>query len=84
MSSIKISNLGYAGSELFQDSETFLNELTDQDLGMLHGSGKRGIAVSNVTSAVTSVVSSAISIISQISISVGISLQSASVVTANY
>ena len=79
MPSIKIDNLSYTGSELFQDSETFLNELTDQDLGMLQG---QGIAVSNVTSAVTSVVSSAISIISQISISVGVSIQSASVVSA--
>lgn len=78
MSSIKISSLSPTGSELFQDSETFLNELTDQEVGLLRGSG---IAV-NATSAVSSVVSSFVSVVSQISFSVGISLQSVSVVTS--
>ena len=39
MASITISELRPAGSELFQDSESFLNELNDQEmLGIAGGS----------------------------------------------
>ncbi|MBC1236967.1 hypothetical protein VF14_33350 [Nostoc linckia z18] len=50
MATIKIHDLSPAGSELFQDSESFLNELTDAELGV-HG-GLRAESVS-VTVSVT-------------------------------
>lgn len=37
MASITISNLRPAGADLFQDSESFLNELTDEELKATHG-----------------------------------------------
>jgi hypothetical protein len=37
MATIKIHDLNPAGSELFQDSESFLNELTDAELGLQGG-----------------------------------------------
>jgi hypothetical protein len=37
MASIKISNLYPAGSELFKDSESFMNELGDRELGSING-----------------------------------------------
>ncbi|NEO45549.1 MAG: hypothetical protein F6K55_16035 [Moorea sp. SIO4A3] len=41
MSSIKIAELRPAGSELFQDSESFLNELSDgQEMDMVLGGGR--------------------------------------------
>ncbi|QIR36467.1 hypothetical protein HCG51_06665 [Tolypothrix sp. PCC 7910] len=65
MASIKISELRPAGSELFQDSESFLNELNEKEIST---------AVGGATVA---------SVVSQASISVGISLLTRSVVTAN-
>ncbi len=37
MASIKISNLYPAGSELFKDSESFMTELVDNELGRING-----------------------------------------------
>lgn len=37
MASIKISNLYPAGSELFKDSENFMTELVDSELGSING-----------------------------------------------
>lgn len=37
MASIKISNLCPAGSELFKDSESFMTELVDSELGSING-----------------------------------------------
>jgi hypothetical protein len=37
MSSIKIHNLSPSGSELFSDSESYLNELTDNEMGGIEG-----------------------------------------------
>lgn len=37
MASIKISNLCPAGSELFEDSESFMTELVDNELGSING-----------------------------------------------
>ncbi|MDZ8186038.1 MAG: hypothetical protein RMX96_14445 [Nostoc sp. ChiSLP02] len=48
MATIKIHDLSPAGSELFQDSESFLNELTDAELGV-HG----GRAAESVTVTIT-------------------------------
>ena len=37
MASIKISNLQPAGSEFFNDSESFMNELTDSEIANTQG-----------------------------------------------
>ncbi|WP_193200058.1 hypothetical protein [Nostoc sp. MG11] len=37
MANIEINNLHSAGSELFQDSESFLNELSDREIGGVQG-----------------------------------------------
>ncbi|OUL28974.1 hypothetical protein BV372_24250 [Nostoc sp. T09] len=37
MANIKVSELNLAGAELFQDSESFLNDLTDVDTTAVHG-----------------------------------------------
>ncbi|NJL63519.1 MAG: hypothetical protein HC903_18900 [Methylacidiphilales bacterium] len=37
MANIEISQLHPVGSELFQDSESFLNELNEQELGAMGG-----------------------------------------------
>ena len=37
MATIKISDLHSAGSELFIDSESYLNELTNEELNTAHG-----------------------------------------------
>ncbi|MBD2002731.1 MULTISPECIES: hypothetical protein [Cyanophyceae] len=42
MATIKITNLHPTGSELFHDSESYLNELTDDELN-LPGGGTPGI-----------------------------------------
>jgi hypothetical protein len=42
MASITISELRPAGSELFQDSESFLNELNDQEMLAIAGGVVRG------------------------------------------
>jgi hypothetical protein len=44
MATIKISDLHSAGSELFIDSESYLNELTDEELNMAHGGSTPGCA----------------------------------------
>ncbi|ARV61415.1 hypothetical protein BZZ01_24810 [Nostocales cyanobacterium HT-58-2] len=53
MAIIKISELRPAGSELFQDSESFLNELTEQETVGLEGgfafNGTLGISISAQT-----------------------------------
>ena len=37
MSEIKLSNLNPAGSELFQDSESYISELNEQEMGSVVG-----------------------------------------------
>jgi len=66
MASIKISELRPAGSELFQDSESFLNELNDQQELSVLGGG------------------TVVSVVSQLSLSVGISIVTRSVVTQTF
>jgi hypothetical protein len=65
MASIKLSELRPVGSELFQDSESFLNELNDRELDV-RGGGDINIGV-----------------LSQATVSVGISILTKSVVTVN-
>ncbi|NMG08705.1 hypothetical protein [Brasilonema sp. UFV-L1] len=61
MAIIKISELRPAGSELFQDSESYLNELNEQEVSMAIG-GEGG---SDVTSSVISINSQTVSLQTQ-------------------
>ena len=46
MSTIQIADLSPAGSELFQDTESFLNELTENELMVMGGKkGFKGIVI---------------------------------------
>ena len=51
MAEIKLSNLNPAGSELLQDSESFLNELNEQEMGDIVG-GSRSFTIVNITGTV--------------------------------
>ncbi len=64
MASIKITELRPAGSELLVDSESFLNELNEQELS-IYGGGRRGGGID---------VDSVLTVISQKTLSIGISL----------
>ena len=70
MSEIKISELNPAGSELFEGSEGFLNELNDQEMENVYGAATVG-SVASVNSA--SVGSQASISGGQVSVSVGVS-----------
>lgn len=45
MSSIKISDLSPAGSELFSDSESYMSELTDDNLETINGGATPIVAI---------------------------------------
>ena len=47
MASIQISELSPAGSKLFQDSESFLNELSDSDIQSIKGGATIATAMNN-------------------------------------
>ncbi|MBE9191994.1 hypothetical protein IQ230_16880 [Gloeocapsopsis crepidinum LEGE 06123] len=66
MASIKIFELTPAGAELFQDTESFLNELNDQESLIISGGNGSDLNISNI---------------SQATVSVGISIKSLSVVS---
>ena len=68
MANIKISELRPAGVELFQDNESFLDELNERETLTLLGGKKNNDDVN-------------VSVISQQTVSVGISIQTFSVVT---
>ncbi len=70
MPSIKISELRPVGSELFLDSESYLNELNEQEMQTIEGQGKYKIVLTSV-----------INVNSQASVSQGISLATYSGVT---
>ena len=53
MAVIKISELSPAGSELFQDSESFLNDLSEREVGAIEGA--RGFVFSAGVSAAISI-----------------------------
>lgn len=48
MPQIKISELLPAGSELFQGSENFLNELTDDEMILVEGGARRSVNLKSV------------------------------------
>ncbi|BAZ13515.1 hypothetical protein NIES4071_53540 [Calothrix sp. NIES-4071] len=62
MAFLKISDLRPAGSEFFQDSESYLNELNEQEISATLGGG-------------------VVSVISQATVSVGISILTASLIS---
>jgi len=66
MAFIKLHELRPAGSELFQDSESYLNELNDQEIANTFGGDGSDVNISAI---------------SQVSVSVGISIETASVVS---
>ena len=70
MSIVQILELRPAGTELFQDCESFLNELSVQEMEVMGG----GFVIPVITSV--------INVVSQASISQGIGLFSASAVSA--
>jgi hypothetical protein len=72
MANIKITELRPAGIELFQDSESFLNELGEQETLTSGGRGRRPFII---------VIASRINVISQLTISIGISINSISAVS---
>ncbi|MCC5647542.1 hypothetical protein LC607_32470 [Nostoc sp. CHAB 5824] len=55
MASIKISELRPAGSELFQDSESFLNELNEKETLSLVGGAFTAVGVSVSAQTVVSI-----------------------------
>ncbi|MDJ0532283.1 MAG: hypothetical protein QNJ70_07250 [Xenococcaceae cyanobacterium MO_207.B15] len=55
MAKIKIYELRPAGSELLQDSESFLNELSDHDLENVVGGDSIGFATQQTVSAASEV-----------------------------
>jgi hypothetical protein len=66
MAFIKINELRPAGSELFQDSESYLNELSEQELSATFGGDGSDANIS---------------VISQVSESIGISIVTFSIVS---
>ncbi|MBE9009700.1 hypothetical protein IQ250_05730 [Pseudanabaenaceae cyanobacterium LEGE 13415] len=72
MPTIKIDHLHPAGAELFQDSESYLNELTPEDTRIVGGDAQVVFI---------SVVTKTIGVNSQATVSMGISLESISVVS---
>ncbi len=49
MATIKLSELKAAGSELFQDSESFLNDMNEVDTLSVHGGGHNESNFSHLT-----------------------------------
>ncbi|BAZ13514.1 hypothetical protein NIES4071_53530 [Calothrix sp. NIES-4071] len=62
MAFLKISDLRPAGSEFFQDSESYLNELNEQEISATVGGG-------------------AVGVISQFSLSIGVSIATLSAIS---
>lgn len=73
MSDIKISELRSSGLELFQDSESFLNDLSDQEVGLIEGSD--GFLV------LSDLILGNVEVQTKYTVSVGISKETNSVVT---
>ncbi|MBE9181625.1 hypothetical protein IQ268_23970 [Oculatella sp. LEGE 06141] len=52
MASIKLTDLHPVGSALFQDSENFLNELTEHELGVLGGGRNIFISIGEIKASI--------------------------------
>jgi hypothetical protein len=83
MAKLTISELNPAGSELFQDSENFLEELSDRELGFVAGGADINSVVTQNSVSVGSIQTATIVGISQTNVSVNISNVNASNVNVN-
>lgn len=84
MAKLKITELNPAGSELFQDSENFLEELSDRELGLVVGGVDINSVVTQNSASVGSIQTATVVGISQTNVSVQISNVNASNVNASY
>lgn len=83
MAKLKISELSPAGAELFQDSENFLEELSDRELGIVVGGADINSVVTQNSASVGSILTATVVGISQTNVSVQISNVNASNVNVN-
>jgi hypothetical protein len=83
MATLKISELNPAGAELFQDSENFLEELSDRELDLVVGGLEINSVVTQNTVSVGSIQTATVVGISQTNVSVQISNVNASNVNIN-
>lgn len=83
MAKLTISELNPAGSELFQDSENFLEELSDRELGVVVGGADINSVVTQNSASVGSIQTATVVGISQTNVSVQISNVNASNVNVN-
>jgi hypothetical protein len=82
MAKLKISELSPAGSELFQDSENFLEELSDRELGLVIG-GANNSVVSQNSQSVGTILTATFVGISETNVTVQVSNVNASNVNAS-
>ncbi|MGK7917557.1 MAG: hypothetical protein AB4038_18765 [Prochloraceae cyanobacterium] len=73
MTQLKLSELSSAGSELFQDSESFLEELSDRELDFVTGGDSANSVVTQNSESVGSINTISVVGISQTNVSVHIS-----------
>lgn len=73
MTQLKLSELSPAGSELFQDSESFLEELSDRELDFVTGGDDLNTVVTQNSQSVGTIHTATIVGISQTNVSVHIS-----------
>jgi soluble P-type ATPase len=83
MAKLTISELNPAGAELFQDSENFLEELSDRELGVVVGGADINSVVTQNSASVGSIQTATVVGISQTNVSVQISNVNASNVNVN-
>lgn len=83
MAKLKISELNPAGSELFQDSENFLEELSDRELNLVAGGVDVNSVVTQNSASVGSILTATVVGISQTNVTVQISNVNASYVNAS-
>ena len=83
MTQLKLSELHPAGSELFQDSESFLEELSERELDFVAGGDDLNTVVTQNTQSVGTINTATIVGISQTNVSVHISNVNASNVNAS-
>ena len=83
MAQLKITELNPAGSELFQDSENFLEELSDRELNLMAGGMDINSVVTQNSASVGSIQTATVVGISQTNVTVQISNVNASNVNVN-
>jgi soluble P-type ATPase len=83
MAKLTISELSPAGAELFEDSENFLEELSDREVGVVVGGADLNSVVTQNSVSVGSIQTATVVGISQTNVSVYISNVNASNVNVN-